>query len=88
MFLLQFFLIIENVENLSPEERKHKRDELARPILNELHDWAFRLNAARNPCWARLLITPGNSGNGWLSIWKTADWKFPTTALNGRLNPL
>ena len=40
------FHIEEQIKDLSPEERKQKRDELARPILNELHDWVFRLNAA------------------------------------------
>ena len=40
------FHIEEQIKNLSPKKRKQKRDELARPILQELHDWAFRLNAA------------------------------------------
>ena len=40
------FHIEEQIKDLSPEERRVKRNELARPILNELHDWAFRLNAA------------------------------------------
>ena len=40
------FHIEEQIKDLSPGERKQKRDKLARPILNELHDWVFRLNAA------------------------------------------
>ena len=40
------FHIEKQIKNLSPEKRKQKRSELARPILNELHDWVFRLNAA------------------------------------------
>lgn len=40
------FHIEEQIKDLSSEERKQKRNELARPILNELHDWVFRLNAA------------------------------------------
>ena len=40
------FAIEHKLEDLSPDERKTKRAELATPILNELHDWVFRLNAA------------------------------------------
>lgn len=40
------FHIEEQIRDLSPEERKQKRNELARPILDELRDWVFRLNAA------------------------------------------
>ena len=40
------FRIEEEIENLSPEERKKIRNERAKPILDELHDWVFRLNAA------------------------------------------
>ena len=40
------FHIEEQIQSLSPEERKQKRNEFARPILDELHNWVFRLNAA------------------------------------------
>ena len=40
------FHIEEQIKDLPPEERKQKRNELAKPVLDELHDWVFRLNAA------------------------------------------
>lgn len=35
---------IEKIADLSPEERKEQRLKLSLPILNELHDWAAKLN--------------------------------------------
>jgi len=40
------FAIEEKLADLSPDERKEKRGELAGPVLNELYNWVFRLNAA------------------------------------------
>ena len=40
------FRIEGEIEHLAPDERKKIRNERAKPILDELHDWVFRLNAA------------------------------------------
>ena len=41
----KLFHIEEKIADLSPEERKNRRNELSLPILNELHNWASKLNA-------------------------------------------
>ena len=40
------FAMEEKWHDLNPEDRKQKRLEFAKPILDELHDWVFRLNAS------------------------------------------
>ena len=40
------FAIENEISSLPPEKRFLKRKELTEPILNEFHDWLFRLNAA------------------------------------------
>ena len=40
------FALEEKWHDLEPEARKQKRLEFAKPILDELHDWVFRLNVS------------------------------------------
>ena len=40
------FALEEKWHDLDSEERKQKRLEFAKPILDELHDWVFRLNVS------------------------------------------
>ena len=40
------FTLEEKWHDLEPEERKQNRLEFAKPILDELHDWVFRINAS------------------------------------------
>lgn len=40
------FALEEKWHDLEPDERKKKRMEFARPILDELYNWVFHLNAA------------------------------------------
>jgi hypothetical protein len=40
------FALEEKWHDLDPEERKIKREKYSKPILDELHDWVFRLNAS------------------------------------------
>ena len=40
------FSLEENWHDLEPKERKKMRDQYAKPIMDELHDWVFRLNAS------------------------------------------
>ena len=40
------FALEEKWHDLEPEERQKKRLESAKPILDELHDWVFRLNVS------------------------------------------
>ncbi len=45
-FFDALFHIEEQIKDLTPEERKQKRNDLSRPVMTKLHDWVFRLNAA------------------------------------------
>ena len=45
-FYYALFAVKHKLENLSPYEPKEKRAEQANPMLNELHDCVFLLNAA------------------------------------------
>lgn len=40
------FALEEKWHDLEPEERKLKRQKYAKPIMDELHDWVFRINAS------------------------------------------
>ena len=40
------FALEEKWHDLDPDERKKKREEFAKPILDELYNWAFHLNAS------------------------------------------
>ncbi len=40
------FALEEKWHDLDPEERKQQRLKYAKPILDELHDWVFRLNVS------------------------------------------
>ena len=40
------FALEEKWHDLDPDERKKKRQEFAKPIMDELYDWVFHLNAS------------------------------------------